>query len=123
MGTPTTIPLAIRQLRAGAAKSRLPQQARPMRRHASEQRLGHFQHYNTRQGRVLRLVQARPAGHSLVDELPKNITLKVRAPRTILGVEIGGWREVRDILLGTIVIGTLFAGIFIWAGILQAVQS
>lgn len=77
MQSTITTTLALRQLRTGLVKGRLSrrltvEQARPMRRtglHASEERLGHYQHFRTRQGRVLRLVQARPAGHSLTDEL------------------------------------------------------
>lgn len=77
-GTTSTAALALRQLRTGLAKGRLSkglsvEQARPMRRtglHPSEQRLASLRTYHTRRGPELRLVQARPAGHSLVDELP-----------------------------------------------------
>lgn len=126
-GTTSTATLAIRQLRTGDAKRRLPngltvEQARPMKRtglHPSEERLASLRTYHTRRGPELRLVQARPAGHSLLIEVraPRRQAWR---PRTLMGVEIGGWREVRDILLGTLVIGGLFVGIVWLAGILQA---
>lgn len=120
--TITTTALALRQLRTGLAKGRLSrgltvEQARPMRRtglHASEQRLGHYQHFQTRQGRVLRLVQARPVGHSLLDELPAT-----RVQQAHDASDFVDWPE----LIGSFVVAVMLVvagvAVYFWAAASQ----
>lgn len=121
-GTISTTALALRQLRTGLAKGRLSkgltvEQARPMRRtglHPSERRLGHFQRYHTRRGPELRLVQARPAGHSLVDELP--------SPRVVQATKASDFVDWPE-LIGSFVVAVLLvvagAAVYFWAALSQ----
>jgi hypothetical protein len=57
----------------------------------------------------------RQMAHRYADELPP--------PRPVIEPVIGGWREVREILAGFVVLALLGAAFWLWAAIASASQA